>query len=74
MAYLGSTPTTSSQSLVKQDFSVSATQNYTLSHSVSSANDIALYINNCMYSLYSPPYIYIIYQSEGGTVSWMPWA
>lgn len=46
MAYLGSTPTTSSQSLVKQDFSVSATQNYTLSHSVSSANDIALYINN----------------------------
>jgi len=46
MAYLGSPPTTSSQSLVKQDFSVSATQNYTLSQSVSSANDIALYINN----------------------------
>tara|TARA_B100000945_G_scaffold321179_1_gene334292 strand:+ start:2403 stop:3269 length:867 start_codon:yes stop_codon:yes gene_type:complete len=46
MAYLGSTPTTSSQSLVKQDFSVSATQNYTLSQSVTSANDIALYINN----------------------------
>jgi len=46
MAYLGSTPTTSSQSLVKQDFSVSATQNYTLSQSVTNANDIALYINN----------------------------
>ena len=46
MAYLGVTPTTSSQSLVKQDFSVSATQNYTLSQSVTSANDIALYINN----------------------------
>lgn len=46
MAYLGVTPTTSSQSLVKQDFSVSATQNYTLSQSVTNANDIALYINN----------------------------
>jgi len=46
MAYLGVTPTTSSQSLVKQDFSVSATQNYTLSQSVNNANDIALYINN----------------------------
>ena len=46
MAYLGVTPTTSTQSLVKQDFSVSATQNYTLSQSVTSANDIALYINN----------------------------
>ena len=41
MAYLGVTPTTSSQSLVKQDFSVSATQNYTLSQSVTNANDIA---------------------------------
>lgn len=46
MPYLGSAPTTSSQSLVKQDFSVSATQNYTLSQSVTNANDIALYINN----------------------------
>ena len=46
MAYLGVTPTTSSQSLVKQDFSVSATTGYTLSQSVTSANDIALYINN----------------------------
>ena len=46
MAYLGVTPTTSTQSLVKQDFSVSATANYTLSQSVTNANDIALYINN----------------------------
>ena len=46
MPYLGSAPTTSSQSLVKQDFSVSATTSYTLSQSVTSANDIALYINN----------------------------
>jgi len=31
---------------VKQDFSVSATASYTLSQSVTSANDIALFINN----------------------------
>jgi hypothetical protein len=31
---------------VKQDFSVSATTSYTLSQSVTSANDIALFINN----------------------------
>ena len=46
MPYLGSAPSTSSQSLVKQDLSVSATTSYTLSQSVTSANDIALYINN----------------------------
>lgn len=46
MPYLGSAPITSSQSLVKQDFSVSATTSYTLSQSVTNANDIALYINN----------------------------
>tara|TARA_R100000773_G_scaffold41263_1_gene37714 strand:- start:657 stop:1469 length:813 start_codon:yes stop_codon:yes gene_type:complete len=46
MPYLGSAPTTSSQSLVKQDFSVSATTSYTLSQSVTNANDIALFINN----------------------------
>lgn len=46
MPYLGSAPATSSQSLVKQDFSVSATTSYTLSQSVTNANDIALYINN----------------------------
>mgnify|MGYP005715733365 CR=1 FL=1 len=42
MPYLGSAPTTSSQSLVKQDFSVSATTSYTLSQSVTNANDICL--------------------------------
>ena len=46
MPYIGQQPATSFQSLVKQDFSVSATQNYTLSQSVTSANDIALFINN----------------------------
>tara|TARA_R100001440_G_scaffold27883_4_gene45458 strand:- start:1334 stop:2167 length:834 start_codon:yes stop_codon:yes gene_type:complete len=46
MPYLGSAPTTSFQTLAKQDFSVSATANYTLSNSVTSANDIALFINN----------------------------
>ena len=46
MPYIGQQPATSFHSLVKQDFSVSATQNYTLSQSVTSANDIALFINN----------------------------
>jgi len=46
MPYLGSAPTTSFQTLAKQDFSVSATASYTLSQSVTSANDIALFINN----------------------------
>ncbi len=46
MPYLGSAPTTSFQTLAKQDFTTSATTNYTLSNSVTSANDIALFINN----------------------------
>jgi hypothetical protein len=46
MPYIGQQPATSFQSLVKQDFSVSATANYTLSQSVTNANDIALFINN----------------------------
>ncbi len=46
MPYLGSTPSTLFQTLAKQDFSTSATTSYTLSQSVSSANDIALFINN----------------------------
>ena len=46
MPYLGSSPTTSSQALSKQDFTTSATTSYTLSNSVTSANDIALFINN----------------------------
>ena len=46
MPYLGSAPTTSFQTLAKQDFTTSATTSYTLSNSVTSANDIALFINN----------------------------
>ena len=46
MPYIGQQPATSFQSLVKQDFSVSATTSYTLSQSVTNANDIALFINN----------------------------
>ena len=46
MPYIVQQPATSYQSLVKQDFSVSATQNYTLSQSVTNANDIALFVNN----------------------------
>ncbi len=46
MPYLGSAPTTSFQTLAKQDFTTSATSSYTLSNSVTSANDIALFINN----------------------------
>ena len=46
MPYIGHKPATSFHSLVKQDFSVSATTSYTLSQSVTSANDIALFINN----------------------------
>ena len=46
MPYLGSAPATSFQTLAKQDFTTSATTSYTLSNSVTSANDIALFINN----------------------------
>lgn len=46
MPYIGVQPSTSFQTLAKQDFSTSATTSYTLSQSVSSANDIALFINN----------------------------
>lgn len=46
MPYLGSAPTTTFQTLAKQDFTTSATTSYTLSNSVTSANDIALFINN----------------------------
>ena len=44
-SYIGVEPATSFTGLIKQDFSVSATTSYTLSHSVNNANDIALYIN-----------------------------
>lgn len=46
MPYVGVQPSTSFQTLAKQDFTTSATTSYTLSQSVSSANDIALFINN----------------------------
>ena len=46
MPYIGPVPATAFQTINKQDFSVSATTNYTLSQSVTSANDIALFINN----------------------------
>ena len=46
MPYVGVQPSTSFQTLSKQDFTTSATTSYTLSQSVSSANDIALFINN----------------------------
>ena len=42
MPYIGPVPATAFQTINKQDFSVSATTNYTLSQSVTSANDIAL--------------------------------
>ncbi len=46
MGYIGPAPASSFQTLAKQDFTTSATTSYTLSQSVSSANDIALFINN----------------------------
>lgn len=46
MAYIGNTPADKYQTLEKQSFSVSATTGYTLSYSVSSPQDISLYINN----------------------------
>jgi len=46
MSYVGNTPADKFLTLEKQSFSVSATTNYTLSHSVSSPQDIRLVINN----------------------------
>ena len=46
MSYVGNTPADKFLTLDKQSFSVSATTGYTLSHSVSSPQDIALFINN----------------------------
>ncbi len=43
--YIGQEPATSFTGLIKQDFTVSATTSYTLSHSVNSSVDIALYRN-----------------------------
>ena len=46
MAYVGNTPADRTLKLEKQQFTTSATTSYTLSHSVSDPQDIALFINN----------------------------
>jgi len=46
LSYIGNTPAEKYQTLQKQSFTTSATTGYTLSYSVSSPQDIALYINN----------------------------
>ena len=46
MSYVGNTPADKFLTLEKQQFSVSATTNYTLSHSVSSPQELRLVINN----------------------------
>ena len=43
--YIGTPPSNAFTSLLKQDFSTSATTGYTLDHAVNNANDIALFIN-----------------------------
>ena len=43
--YIGTPPSNAFTSLLKQDFSTSATTSYTLDHAVNNANDIALFIN-----------------------------
>jgi len=43
--YLGNQPALSYTSFTKQDFTVTATTSYTLDHSVSNENEIALFIN-----------------------------
>jgi len=45
MAYIGTPPSNAFTSLLKQDFSTSATTGYILDHAVNNANDIALFIN-----------------------------
>ena len=46
MAYIGNTPADKFLTLAKQNFSTSATTSYTLDSSVSSTQDIALFINS----------------------------
>ena len=46
MAYIGNTPADKFLTLTKQNFSTSATTSYTLDSSISSTQDIALFINN----------------------------
>jgi hypothetical protein len=45
LSYIGTPPSNAFTSLLKQDFSTSATTGYTLDHAVNNANDIALFIN-----------------------------
>ena len=45
-SYVGNTPADKTLKLEKQQFTTSATTSYTLSHSVSDPQDIALFINN----------------------------
>ena len=46
MAYIGNKADTAFTSLIKQDLTGASGTSLTLTHSVSNANDIALYINN----------------------------
>ena len=46
MPYIGQQPATSFQSFVKQDITTSATANYTLSQSVTNANELRVVLNN----------------------------
>ena len=46
MAYIGNTPADKFLTLAKQNFTTSATTSYTLDSSVSSTQDIALFINS----------------------------
>lgn len=45
MGYLGNAPALAYTSFSKQDFTVSATTNYSLDHPVANANELALFIN-----------------------------
>jgi len=45
LAYIGNIPADKYTSFAKQDFTVTATTSYTLDHSVSNENEIALFIN-----------------------------
>ena len=55
MGYISPAPTTSFQSFVKQDITTSATANYTLSQSVTNANELRVVLNNV---IQAPPTAY----------------
>ena len=54
MPYIGNTPADKFLTLAKQSFSTSATTSYTLDNSISSTQDIALFINCLLYTSPSP--------------------